>query len=301
MHPFPAAHNRGTTRTSKTLRAICAVAVAAASLYAFADETTNFIGITMVDIPAGSFMMGSCKVTSSMAEENKKRAFLGQAPISADCSGADLNANDNETPQHRVSIRQFQMGKFEVTLGQFKQYIAAAKRSDLVDDDFLKYNNNGNDAPVVWVSWNDAQDFIAWLNNADGGGYRLPSEAEWEYACRASGNHTYCGSDNIDEVAWYHGNSGYFAHAVGQKMPNAFGLYDMSGNVREWVQDYFHDNYNGAPADGSAWVSGGKQEYRVLRGGFWGINARYTRAAFRNFNSPGLRDFIVGLRLARTR
>jgi formylglycine-generating enzyme required for sulfatase activity len=88
------------------------------------------IGITLVDIPAGSFMMGSCTVTSSMTKENKKRAFLGQAPLTANCSSADSDASDDETPQHRVSIRRFQMGKTEVTLGQFKQYIAAANRSD---------------------------------------------------------------------------------------------------------------------------------------------------------------------------
>ncbi len=295
MHLFSA------TLVRQALRAISAVA-AAASLNVTAGETsTNRIGITMVDIPAGSFLMGSCKVTSSMVEENKKRAFLGQAPVSANCSGADPNASDYETPQHRVNIRKFQMGKFEVTLGQFKQYIAAANRSDLVDDEFMRQNNQGDDAPVVQVSWNDAQDFIAWLNKTDGGGYRLPSEAEWEYACRAGGNHTYCGSDDVGAVAWYRDNSGRRFHAVGEKEPNAFGLYDMSGNVWEWVQDYYHNNYNDAPADGSARISGGKQEYRVLRGGSWISDAWNARAANRYSNPPGFRYDGLGLRLARSR
>lgn len=267
-----------------------------------AGETTNSIGITMVDIPAGSFLMGSCKITSSMTEENKKRSFLGQAPLIADCSNSDSDAQDRETPQHRVSIRKFQMGKTEVTLGQFKQYIAAAGRSDLVDDDFMKYNSNGDSAPVVQVSWNDAQSFIDWLNKTDGGGYRLPSEAEWEYACRTGGNNTYCGSDSVGSVAWYDDNSGKRAHSVGTKQSNTFGLYDMSGNVFEWVQDYYHDSYRDAPADGNAWTSGGDQNFRVVRGGSWYGYARESSAAYRSLSvSPDNRDKDTGLRLARTR
>ncbi len=298
MHPT--SRPQPGTLMRNVLHAICAIA-AATSLGAFAGEATNKIGITMVDIPAGNFMMGSCIVTSSMTEENKKRAFLGQAPLTANCSSADSDASDDETPQHRVSIRKFQMGKTEVTLGQFKQYIAAANRSDLVNDDFMKYNSNGNNAPVVMVSWNDAQDFIAWLNKTDGGGYRLPSESEWEYACRAGGNHTYCGSDSVGAVAWYDGNSGGRVHAVGDKSPNAFGLYDMTGNVWEWVQDYYHDSYNGAPADGSAWTSGSRQIYRVRRGGSWNSDAGDYRPANRYFYYPVNRYINSGFRLARTR
>lgn len=266
-----------------------------------AGEATNKIGITMVDIPAGTFQMGSCKLTDGMKEENKKRAFLGQAPLAANCINADANANDSETPQHRVSIRAFQMGKTEVTLGQFKKFIAAAGRSDLVNDDFMRYNAYGDNAPVVQVSWHDAQAFIDWLNKTDGGGYRLPSEAEWEYACRAGGQQTYCGSNNLDTVGWYDKNNGGRLRPVGQKQANAFGLHDMSGNVWEWVHDCWHDNYNGAPSDGSAWTTG-KCEYRVLRGGAWSYNAGLARAANRlNYYSPGDRSGSEGFRLARTR
>lgn len=285
----------------RVLQAICTIA-AVTSLSAFAGETINKIGITMVDIPAGSFMMGSCKLTTSMIEENKKRAFLGQAPLTANCSSYDWDASDDETPQHRVSIRKFQMGKTEVTLGQFKQYIGQANRSDLVNDDFMQYNSNGDNAPVVMVSWDDAQGFIDWLNKTDGGGYRLPSESEWEYACRAGVNSTYCGGDDVGQVAWYDGNSGRRAHTtVGVKQSNGFGLYDMTGNVWEWVQDYYNDSYHGAPADGSAWTSGGEQKVRVLRGGSWSNSARRTRAASRYDNSPGSRHSHFGFRLARTR
>lgn len=266
-----------------------------------AGETTNRIGITMVDIPAGNFLIGSCKVTSGMTEENKKRAFLGQAPLSANCSNADPDAYDNEAPQHRASIRAFQMGKTEVTLGQFKKFIAAAGRSDLVDDDFMKYNAYGDNAQVVLVSWDDAQAFIKWLNQTDGGGYRLPSEAEWEYACRAGGNHTYCGSNNIGAVAWYEDNSGKRQHPVGGKQANAFGLYDMSGNVWEWVQDCGHDSYRGAPSDGSAWTGSCSGDGRGLRGGSWGNRPGDARSANRVGYGASIRFNGFGFRLARTR
>lgn len=270
-----------------------------------ARETTNKIGITMVNLPAGSFQMGSCKVPSEVvsrnAEENKKRAFLGQAQLTAGCDNADADASDSETPQHRVSVRSFQMGKTEVTLGQFKQFIAAAGRSDLVTDDFMKYNSYGDDAPVVQVSWNDAQDFIQWLNKTDGGGYRLPSEAEWEYACRAAGHHTYCGGDDLNALGWYGKNSGKGSRPVGGNQPNAFGLYDMSGNAWEWVQDCWYDSYRGAPSDGSAWTSGCSGDVRGLRGGSWFNLAMNARAAARNYYSPGVRSDDIGFRLARSR
>lgn len=289
------------SRLNRTL-----LVLALASSFAHAGETTNRIGITMVDIPAGSFLMGSCKVPSDVAsrnaEENKKRAFLGQAPVSValDCTGQDSEAYDDETPQHRVSIRAFQMSKTEVTLGQFKQFIAAAGRTDLLSDDFMRYNAYGDDAPVVWVSWHDAQAFIKWLNKVDGGGYRLPSEAEWEYACRAGGQHTYCGGNDLNALGWYSGNSGGHQRPVGGKRANAFGLFDMSGNAYEWVQDCWHDNYNGAPTDGSAWTSG-KCEERVMRGGFSYSYIRNTRAAIRNHFRPDDRASYYGFRLARTR
>ena len=291
----------GARITSRACSLLSAALFGLVATLAQAGETTNRIGITMVSIPAGSFLMGSCKVTSHMQEENKKRAFLGQAPLSAGCESADADADDSETPQHRVSVRAFQMGKTEVTLGQFKKFIAAAGRSDLVNDDFMKHNVYGDDAPVVQVSWHDAQAFIDWLNKTDGGGYRLPSEAEWEYACRAGGSHTYCGSNNLGAVGWYYDNSGSHQHDVAGKQANAFGLYDMSGNVYEWVQDCWHDSYRGAPSDGSAWSSGCSGDGRGLRGGSWSYDARNTRAAVRILNPPGYRYIVIGFRLARTR
>lgn len=219
-----------------------------------------------------------------------------------------------------MNIPAFQMGKTEVTLGQFKQFIVAAGRKTLVDNGFLRANANGDNAPVTRVSWTDAQAFIDWLNKIDGGGYRLPSEAEWEYACRAGGNHTYCGSNDVGAIAWYVSNSDRHAHPVGSKQANAFGLHDMSGNVSEWVQDCGHDGYIlgggydrsnyqsfgyvGAPSDGSAWTSNcGDQNGngRKWRGGDWRSNATDSRAAFRGGDHYATYLDTVGFRLARTR
>lgn len=271
-----------------------------------AGETTNKIGITMVDIPAGSFIMGSCKtrVDSYTDSTNKTRAFLGQAPIQAEkvtclAGSPDLEAENSETPQHQVSIQAFQMGKTEVTLGQFKKFIVHTGRNDLVTDEFIKYNNKGDNAAVVGVSWLDAQDFIKWLNQVGGtGGYRLPSEAEWEYACRAGGRHRYCGSNDPSSFGWFDKNSGERVNTVGQKQANAFGLYDMSGNGWEWVQDTQHKNYQGAPADGSAWED--QHFNRVERGGYWYTDPRNSRASNRTFSSPRERRSLSSFRVARS-
>ena len=291
------------------LRAALVMAALAggAGTVAWAGETTNRFGITMVDIPAGTFVMGSCKVAAAMAEENKKRAFIGQAALEARCleGSPDPQAGDEETPQRHVRIKAFQLGKTEVTLGQFKQFIAAANRTDLVNDDFMQYNRFGDDAPVVQVSWDDAQAFVAWLNRVEGGGWRLPSEAEWEYACRAGqgAQAVYCGGPAVGDLAWFYSNSGGRQQPVGQKRTNAWGLHDMSGNAWEWVQDCWHDSYAGAPDDGAVWSTGcrsGAEARRVLRGGSWYFNPRLLRSAIRNWLSPGDHNYYTGFRIART-
>jgi formylglycine-generating enzyme required for sulfatase activity len=147
------------------------------------------------------------------------------------------------------------------------------------------------------VSWNDAQAFVRQLGQRTGKTYRLPTEAEWEYACRAGGQNEYCGGANIDRVAWYDKNSGGKPHGVAGKQPNAWGLYDMSGNVWEWVEDCWNDSYNGAPADASAWASGDCRKH-VMRGGSWNTEILRFRATFRNFDDFNRFSF-VGFRLAR--
>jgi formylglycine-generating enzyme required for sulfatase activity len=128
-------------------------------------------------------------------------------------------------------------------------------------------------------------------------GYRLPTEAEWEYSARANQEFEYAGSDNVDEVAWYGDNSGYETHPVGQKKPNGFGLYDMSGNVYEWVWDWYGD-YSGQNGTDLVGLSSG--QYRVNRGGSWNFSARLTRVSFRGINYPGNEDNDLGFRPGRT-
>lgn len=251
------------------------------------SETTNSIGITMVTIPSGKFIMGSC-------QQNDKEAILGESR----CLNPDRDARSEETPQHQVSVNAFQMGKTEVTLGQFKRFIKATGNAQLISYDFIQYNSHGEESPVVMVSWYDAQAFINWLNEKEGGGYRLPSEAEWEYACRAGGNEPYCGGNNLNAVGWHDYNSDRHQHSVGGKQANAWGLYDMSGNVFEWVQDDYHNSYNGAPSNGAAWGGG---ENKVLRGGSFSFNAPRARAANRDSLDPATPfNFSGGFRLART-
>lgn len=262
--------------------------------FAHAGETTNKIGITLVDIPAGSFAMGTCDprvtLTAEQAAENKKRIFLGQAPITVGaktCLAGSYDpekstVNSNEVPQHKVSIRAFQMGKTKVTLGQFKQFIVSANRNDLVDD--LMQNNTVDSEPVVHVAWNTARDFINWLNKTDGGGYRLPSDSEWEYACRAGGYHERCGT-----------NTQIWDEPAGKKQINTFGLIEMSTGVGEMVQDCFHEDYVGAPIDGSAWMSKcSNSDAHILRGG--------SAAQRRNVpDSCCYKDIRIGFRVARSR
>jgi len=164
--------------------------------------------------------------------------------------------------------------------------------------------------PVVGVNWYDAQDYLRWLSGATGRRYRLPSEAEWEYACRAGTRTAFSFGDTIStEQANYDGNFTWNGGARGEYRrgttpagmfpPNPWGLFDMHGNVWEWVQDVVHDNYEGAPLDGSAWEEGGDQARRILRGGSWLYNPRYLRSALRNGFSSALSNDIVGFRVVR--
>jgi len=215
----------------------------------------------MVVIPAGSFQMGDS----------------GQGDAS---------------PVHAVTIgRSFALGRTEVTQGQW--------RAIMGKDPDLRFKDCGETCPVENVSWNDAQEFIQKLNARTGKSYRLPTEAEWEYACRAGGRHKYCGSDSTDSVAWHEDNSGNKLHPAAAKQPNAWGLYDMSGNVFEMMDDCWHENYVGAPADGSAWKSGDCSK-RVRRSGSWFYKPYWTDSACRFGESTTSRYSFIGFRVAMT-
>ena len=204
---------------------------------------------------------------------------------------ASSQPSADEQPQHQVSIKSFSMGKYEVTQEQWYAVMGN-----------LPSNFKGRTLPVEQVSWDDAQAFVRKLSEKTGKNYRLPSEAEWEYAARAGSQTNFYFGDSENELgryAWFGSNSGNTTHPVGEKLPNAFGLYDMLGNVWEWTADCWNRNYNGAPNDGGAWASGDCGR-RVLRGGAWGSDPQSLRSAYRNNNYPTFRNSNSGFRLART-
>ena len=205
----------------------------------------------------------------------------------------ELMMGSNEYPVenhiHKVKINKpFYLGTYLITQREWKA-VMGDNPSDF----------KGDDLPVENVSWYDVQEFIKVLNEKEEGAdrYRLPSEAEWEYACRAGTTTAYSfgdGESRLNNYAWY-GDSDDKTHPVGKKEPNPYGLYDIHGNVGEWVQDSWHDNYDGAPIDGSAWQSGNAD--RVVRGGSWLVGAWYCRSAFRAIGGPHDRNYGVGFRL----
>jgi formylglycine-generating enzyme required for sulfatase activity len=211
------------------------------------------------------------------------------------------NGDADEYPVHRVVIaKSFAIGKTEITQAQWRAVMRDQGRN-IEGNDPSYFSSCGNDCPVEQVSWNDVQIFIQKLSAKTRKQYRLPSEAEWEYACRAGGQQQYCGSDNVDKVAWYSASAddegGKSTAQVAGKEPNAFGLYDMSGNVWEWVADSYHNSYKGAPTDARSWQSDGK--LRVLRGGSWFNQSSSVRAASRHKEVPIFRSRFAGFRVVR--
>lgn len=242
-----------------------------------------------IRIPAGEFTMGSSEQQAGSTAER---------------------------PHRRLRIRAFELGRYPVTFAEWDAAIAAGALLERPDD-----NGFGRDRrPVFNVSWDDAQAYIAWLNSKAGTGYRLPSEAEWEYSCRA-GTTTAYSTGTIITTSQAHFKSKFTA-PVDAFPPNAFGLYDMHGNVGEWCEDLWHEDYNGAPSDGSAWTSKGgglslrafsvssagtiedaepvKTPIRVCRGGSWYTTLQYLRSAYRSRLRQDVRGITVGFRVART-
>ena len=190
-------------------------------------------------------------------------------------------------PVHRVNIAGFLLGKTEVTQGQWRSMMGGNPSY---------FGSCGDDCPVERVSWDEAQEFAQRLSQKTGKQYRLPSEAEWEYAARAGSSSKWSFGDvayQLGDHGWYAENSQNLTQRVAQKRANAFGLFDMHGNVWEWVQDCWHANYTGAPTNGGG-------NLRVLRGGSWGSNPADLRSAFRHWLTPDFRLNYFGLRLART-
>ena len=230
----------------------------------------------MVVIPAGSFRMG--------------------------CLNDDGDCFDDEKPVRQVRIdAPFALSAREVTFSEWDACVAAGGCDGDRPDDA---GWGRGDRPVINVSWDDARSYVAWLSSQTGAEYRLPSEAEWEYAARAGTATKYSWGNEIgsNRANCYGGECGdqwEYTAPGGSFAPNGFGLYDMHGNVREWVEDCWNDSYSGAPSDGSAWLRGDCAK-RVLRGGSWLDEPGNLRAAYRDGYSTGNRDFNYGFRVART-
>lgn len=244
--------------------------------------------IEMLEIPPGNFLMGS--------------------------SRSEQGRFSDEGPQHEVKLNGFLMGRYEITQRQWQAVTALPKVELELDPE--PSNFMGDDLPVEMVSWEEAREFIARLNNKYGltekNGYRLPSEAEWEYAARAGVSSSFTnGAKSVPEIVksqgdsldWGDGTSLKQAQtaAVGSLgISNKWGLFDMQGNVYEWCEDDYHANYLGAPGDGSAWIDRERGRYRVSRGGAWGSRPVFYRPAYRGYHRPPYRNYGIGFRLARS-
>jgi formylglycine-generating enzyme required for sulfatase activity len=244
------------------------------------EDLGNDIQLDMMLIPGGTFLMGSPE-----SEEGRY---------------------SDESPQHEVTIEPFFMGKYQVTQEQwrFVAQLPQVNRELEQDPSYFK----GDNRPVEQVSWEDAVEFCDRLSQYTGRTYRLPSEAEWEYACRAGTKTPFHFGDNITtDLVNYDGTYPYKSAPkgkyreqttdVGTFPPNAFGLYDMHGNLDEWCLDDWHENYIDAPTDGSAWNSQSGSNTKLLRGGSWLYNARNCRSANRNRNLRGIRGNFYGFRV----
>ena len=223
----------------------------------------NGVPFEMVEVRGGTFRMGGTSEQGSDAD------------------------SDDEYPVHSVTLSGYYIGKTEVTQALWKAVMGSNPS-----------RFKGDNMPVECVSWDDCQEFIRKLNSLTSQNFRLPTEAEWEFACRGGNNsrgYKYSGSNYIDNVAWYDGNSGDKTHSVATKSPNELGIYDMSGNVWEWCSDWYGDYSSGAQTNPKGSYDGSS---RVNRGGSWSINARICRSSYRFNYSPDLCDYVLGLRLS---
>jgi len=259
------------------------------SVQFFAERLNDAVEIEMIAIAAGTFMMGS-------PEDELKR-------------------NSSEAPQHEVNVAAFFLGKYPITQAQWRAVAALPQINRQLEPDPSTFK--GDKLPIEQVSWHDAVEFCDRLSSHTGRDYRLPTEAEWEYACRAGTTTPFHFGETITtDLANYDGTDdpdGKWSGTYGQgpkgecrkettpvdhfAIANAFGVCDMHGNVWEWCQDHWHDSYEGAPTDGSAWLSENENDYRVIRGGSWLTNPRNCRSACRYYNTPDNRDLNLGFRV----
>ncbi len=295
--------------------------IAAYSKQPFKEKLSNIFEVTshfddckragwcpdMIIVQSGNFMMGSPETEGARYED--------------------------EGPQRKVSIKTFAVSKFEITRGQFDHFIQDTGHS--IDNTCWTFENNifkrriyrsyikpgfeqDDYHPVVCVNWHDAKAYTKWLSEKTGKTYRLLSEAEWEYVARAGTTSAYSFGEDLDNLCDYGNASDWIIHSVTQVVkcsyrpskrttivgsfrPNPFGVYDVHGNAYEWVEDCWHESYQGAPIDGRAWLDEGEGncERRIIRGGAWDLSANQLRSAYRYWYNPNIRIDNIGFRVAR--
>ncbi len=226
---------------------------------------------------------------NDVAAISKNMVHVKGGTFTMGASDDDEDASSEEKPAHEVTLSDFYISKYEVTQEQWVEVMGSNPS-----------NVKGDSLPVERVGWNEVQRFITKLNEMTGKEYRLPTEAEWEYAARGgnkSKGYKYSGSDDVDEVAWYSGNSGGTTHPIGMKLPNELGLYDMTGNVFEWCSDWYGSYESEAQTNPQGPTSGTNHVYR---GGGYRSNARISRVRYRTYGFPSLMNYDLGFRLARS-
>jgi len=293
-------HNQAATQQEDEPRSLKVVLKRQTARNQCYDEALaeGVLPLRMMQIPAGTFLMGS--------------------------PADELERLESEGPQREVTLAQFFMGKYPITQAQWRAVAALPQVERELQANPSSFK--GDLRPVEQVSWYDAVEFCDRLTILTNRQYRLPTEAEWEYACRAKPIRTvgtpevwqvklseqstpfHFGETISSELANYDARTTYGDGPKGEyrgettpvnqfEGANAFGLSDMHGNVWEWCQDHWHDSYKGAPTDGSAWIKGGNSERRILRGGSWITYPGYCRSAYRFINVPGYRNFSIGFRV----
>ncbi|MEH2368491.1 SUMF1/EgtB/PvdO family nonheme iron enzyme [Nostoc sp.] len=274
----------------------------------FSEPLGNGIDIEMVYIPGGTFIMGSPKEEKD-SNYSERLQYYASFTLDIGLPLPKEKKNNSERPQHQVTVQPFYMGKYQVTQAQWRTVANLPKIERDLDPEPSRFK--GENHPVEQVFWDDAVEFCARLSLATRKEYRLPSEAQWEYAARAGTTTPFHYGETITSDLANYGASGYTyadeptgeyrqeTTPVGSFPPNGFGLYDMHGNVLEWCADPWHDSYEGAPQDGRVWLDNGNDYYsHILRGGSWRNYSRKCRSGYRAID--GARDFInfdVGFRV----